>query len=73
VNSFIACAAGFYSLFVKNKPVFTYKYFIFRWGSRVNGMILFYLDIAYAYVFPEYKLENPDLLYAYIDGQHKKI
>ena len=41
--------------------------------ERVNGMILVYLDTAFAYVFPESKLDNPDEFYAYINEQHKKI
>ena len=41
--------------------------------DRVNDMILIYLDTAYAYVFPENKLENPDEFYKYINEQYKKI
>lgn len=41
--------------------------------DRVNNMILIYLDTAYAYVFPENKLENPDQFYNYINEQYKKI
>ena len=40
---------------------------------RSNGMILIFLDTAYAYVFPESKLENPEQLYNYINEQYKKI
>lgn len=41
--------------------------------ERANGMILIYLDTANAYVFPENKLENPDLFYTYIKEKNKKI
>lgn len=41
--------------------------------ERTNGMILIFLDTAYAYVFPESKLENPELFYNYINERHEKI
>jgi len=41
--------------------------------ERTNGMILIYLDTAYAYMFPESKLDDPDQLYSYINEQYKKI
>lgn len=34
--------------------------------ERVNGMIFMYLDTAYAYLFPESQLEDPDEFYRYI-------
>jgi len=41
--------------------------------ERKNGMILIFLDTAYAYVFPENKVKDPDALYSYINEQYKKI
>jgi len=41
--------------------------------ERTNGMILIFLDTAYAYIFPVSKLDNPDKLYNYINEQYKKI
>ncbi len=40
--------------------------------ERANGMILIFMDTAYAYVFPESKLEEPEEFYKYINEQHKK-
>ncbi|MCW8900441.1 MAG: YcxB family protein [Gammaproteobacteria bacterium] len=39
--------------------------------ERVNGMILIFLDTAYAFVLQESKLEDPDSLYAYISKQYQ--
>lgn len=39
--------------------------------ERVNGMLLIFLDTAYAFVLPESKLENPESLYNYISEQYK--
>jgi len=41
--------------------------------ERTNGMILIFLDTAYAYVFPETKLKNPEEFYNYINEQYEKI
>ena len=41
--------------------------------ERTNGMIIIFLDTAYAFIFPESKLEKPDQLYNYINEQYKKI
>ncbi|TKB05668.1 YcxB family protein [Desulforhopalus sp. IMCC35007] len=41
--------------------------------ERVQGMILIYLDTAYAYVFPESKISDPDGFYNYISEQHSKV
>ncbi|MCP4551300.1 MAG: YcxB family protein [Bacteroidetes bacterium] len=41
--------------------------------ERANGIIIIFLDTAYAYIFPESKLENPEQLYNYINEQYKKI
>ncbi|MCF6262972.1 MAG: YcxB family protein [Xanthomonadales bacterium] len=41
--------------------------------ERTNGMILIFLDTAYAFVFPESKLEDPEQLYNYIIEQYKNI
>ena len=38
--------------------------------DRVNNMILIYLDTAYAHIFPEEQLENPDKFYEYINEMH---
>lgn len=40
--------------------------------ERTNGMILIYLDTVYAYVLPENKLSDPDLLYNYLIEKFKK-
>jgi hypothetical protein len=39
--------------------------------ERVNGMILIFLDTAYAFVLQESKLDNPETLYNYISEQYK--
>jgi len=39
--------------------------------DRVNNMILIYLDTAYAYIFPENQLDDPDQFYQYINEQFK--
>lgn len=39
--------------------------------ERVNGMILIFLDTAYAFVLQESKLDNPEALYNYICEQYK--
>ncbi|MEW8587059.1 MAG: YcxB family protein [Candidatus Thiodiazotropha sp.] len=41
--------------------------------ERSNGMIFIFMDSAYAYVFPESKLKNPEEFYKYINEQYKKI
>ena len=41
--------------------------------ERAKGMIIVYVDTAYAYVFPESKLDNPDNFYAYILDQYSKF
>lgn len=41
--------------------------------ERVSGMILIYLDTAYAYVFPESKLDYPDEFYNYISEQYSNV
>ncbi len=48
------------------------------WGivkkiERAQGMVLIYLDTAYAYVFPESKLSDPDGFYSYISEQHSNV
>ncbi|MBT2786736.1 MULTISPECIES: hypothetical protein [unclassified Halomonas] len=37
------------------------------------GMILIYLDKAYAYVFPESKLDNPEVFYSYISQLYSNV
>lgn len=41
--------------------------------ERAPGMILIFLDTAYAYVFPESKLDNPDKFYNYISEQYSNV
>jgi len=41
--------------------------------ERAPGMILIYLDKAYAYVFLESKLDNPDEFYNYISEQYSNV
>lgn len=41
--------------------------------DRANGMILVYLDTAYAYIYPENQLDNPDQFYKYINELYNKI
>jgi hypothetical protein len=36
-------------------------------------MIMIYLDTAYAYVFPESKLDNPDEFYNFITEQYSNV
>ncbi|MEP6161956.1 MAG: YcxB family protein [Halieaceae bacterium] len=38
--------------------------------EREQGMILIFLDTAFAYVFPEPKLEDPDSFYAFVSEQY---
>jgi len=38
--------------------------------EREQGMILIYLDTAYAYVFPESKLADPDGFYRYVSERY---
>ena len=40
--------------------------------ERVDNMIIIYLDTAYAYVFPEQQLDDPDQFYNYINEQYKR-
>jgi hypothetical protein len=41
--------------------------------ERAPGMILIYLDKAYAFMFPEAKLAEPDGFYQYISEQFSKV
>ena len=41
--------------------------------ERAQGMIMIYLDTAYAYVFPESKLDNPDEFYSFISEQYSNV
>ena len=41
--------------------------------DRAEGMILIYLDTAYAYVFPESKLKAPDDFYGLIYEQYSNV
>lgn len=45
--------------------------FIFR-IERAEGMILVFMDTAYAFVFPEHKLENPDAVFHYISDHYSR-
>ena len=49
----------------------THRWSIVKRVARANGMILIFMDTAYAYVLPESKLENPEALYNYISEQYK--
>jgi hypothetical protein len=40
---------------------------------RENGSIMLFLDTAYAYIFPENKLDNPDDFYDYIKECNKQL
>ena len=39
---------------------------------RSDGMIILFLDTAFAFIFPEKKLDNPDELYRYIEEKFDK-
>jgi len=41
--------------------------------ERAQGMILIYLDTAYAYMFPESKLKDPDGFYKFISDQYSNV
>lgn len=41
--------------------------------ERVRGMILIYIDTAYAFVFPESKLSDPERFYKYILERYPHI
>jgi len=41
--------------------------------ERVQGMILIYIDTAYAFVFPESKLIDPDGLFKYISERYSNV
>ena len=41
--------------------------------ERAQGMIMLYLDSAFALVFPEQKLENPDKFYEYVSSLHSNV
>ena len=40
---------------------------------RDNGIIMLFLDTAYAYIFPEHKLDDPDVLYNYVKECNKQL
>ncbi|MEW8030044.1 MAG: hypothetical protein AB2792_18210 [Candidatus Thiodiazotropha sp.] len=40
---------------------------------RNNGIIMLFLDTAYAYIFPEHKLDNPDAFYHYVKECNKQL
>jgi hypothetical protein len=40
---------------------------------RKNGLIMLFLDTAYAYIYPEDKLDNPDALYNYVKECNKQL
>ena len=40
---------------------------------RANGSVMLFLDSAYAYVFPEHKLKNPDEFYSYVSSRVQVI
>jgi hypothetical protein len=40
---------------------------------RENGLIMLFLDTAFAYIFPENKLDNPDGIYNYIKECNKQL
>jgi hypothetical protein len=41
--------------------------------ERAEGMIMLYLDTAFALVFPEQKLEQPDEFYDYVSSLHSNV
>lgn len=41
--------------------------------ERAQGMIMLYLDTAFALIFPEQKLEHPDKFYDYISSLHSNV
>ncbi len=40
--------------------------------ERANGLIILYLDTLYGLLFPEEKLDNPELFYAHVMTNHLK-
>ena len=47
-----------------------YSWEVVKKIERAPGMILIYIDKAYAFVFPESKLDNPDEFYNFISEQY---
>lgn len=41
--------------------------------ERAQGMVMIYLDTAYAYVFPESKLNDPDGFYNFISDRYSNV
>lgn len=41
--------------------------------ERAQGMIMLYMDTAFALIFPEHKLEHPDKFYEYISAQYSNV
>lgn len=39
--------------------------------DRSDGLIMLYIDTVFAFIFPESKLEDPDGLFAYVNGLYE--
>jgi len=51
----------------------THSWEVVKKIERAQGLIMIYLDTAYAYVFPESKLNDPDGFYKYISERHSNV